>query len=266
MGMAKNKLTANQMREFKNQERIVNRFRNNYAMPLVLAFIRRLKSRIEQDANYLNGTGINNDLNIIYREIFKYAIFNQFFNEAKKPKIENISIKNDNLNDNFKLTDPKTKKPNDIYWEPDNDPRGADYYDISPTGDYELGIEDGILVGAGILALIKNTSKHLKSNFASGGVDKLMDNIKNRSLFDFMSIFIGFNYMLSKLNTKIWATMLDAKVRPSTKYQRGDHRINEGEKRNNITRKFPNGQRFPHDRINQPIYEWINCRCKLVNK
>jgi HK97 family phage portal protein len=63
---------------------------------------------------------------------------------------------------------------------------------------------------------------------------------------------------------KIWLTSRDKKVRPSTKWDKGNHQILDGESRK-LNESFSNGLMYPGDQSGNPA-ENCNCRCTILSK
>jgi HK97 family phage portal protein len=63
---------------------------------------------------------------------------------------------------------------------------------------------------------------------------------------------------------KEWLTSRDRKVRPATKFDKGDHQVLDGEVRK-LDENFSNGLRYPGDQSGSPE-ENINCRCTMLSK
>jgi SPP1 gp7 family putative phage head morphogenesis protein len=66
------------------------------------------------------------------------------------------------------------------------------------------------------------------------------------------------------VSKKIWLTSRDMKVRPATKWDKGNHKDLEGQERN-LDEPFSNGLMYPGQQSNKPE-ENINCRCTMLSK
>ena len=66
------------------------------------------------------------------------------------------------------------------------------------------------------------------------------------------------------VSKKIWLTSRDMKVRPHTKWDKGNHKDLEGQERN-LDEPFSNGLMYPGQQSNKPE-ENINCRCTMLSK
>jgi len=66
------------------------------------------------------------------------------------------------------------------------------------------------------------------------------------------------------ISKKIWLTSRDKKVRPATKFDKGDHKKLDGEEKN-LNEKFSNGLMYPGEQTSRPE-ENINCRCTMLSK
>lgn len=73
------------------------------------------------------------------------------------------------------------------------------------------------------------------------------------------------SYKQSKVvEEKEWLTSRDLKVRPATKFDKGDHRILDGESVK-LDATFSNGLMYPGDQSGAPE-ENVNCRCTMLSK
>lgn len=124
-------------------------------------------------------------------------------------------------------------------------------------------IADGVKAGLGI----KEIQAEIWDKFSSSGEFSLnrtttigrteTTQIANASTLD--------AYKQSNVvSKKVWLTSRDMKVRPATKWDRGNHKILDGEEKN-LDERFSNGLMYPGEQTNKPE-ENINCRCTMLSK
>ena len=66
------------------------------------------------------------------------------------------------------------------------------------------------------------------------------------------------------VSKKVWLTSRDKKVRPASKFDKGDHKILEGQERE-LDEAFSNGLMYPGEQ-GMKAEENINCRCTMLSK
>lgn len=124
-------------------------------------------------------------------------------------------------------------------------------------------IKDGVKAGLGIKEIqaeiwdkFSSSSEFSLNRTTTIGITETTQ-IANASTLD--------AYKQSKVvSQKVWLTSRDMKVRPARKWDKGNHKVLDGQERN-LDEKFSNGLMYPGEQTNKPE-ENVNCRCTMLSK